>query len=134
MTGRPSVDTRTRSSGAEDPIDAARFWAGAWPAAVAANGARAAEDAERLRLKPLTISVDGESRTLRLADGTLAGADLTMIAAVRFMHGRVGLPLEEALRMASTYPAAALGVGERRGRLGAGSMSDFVHLSADLEV
>jgi hypothetical protein len=71
MTGRPSVDTRTRSSGAEDPIDAATFWAGAWPAAVAANGAGAAEDAERLRLKPLTISVDGESRTLRLADGTL---------------------------------------------------------------
>jgi hypothetical protein len=71
MTGRPSVDTRTRSSGADDPIDAASFWAGAWPAAVAANGARAAEDAERLRLKPLTISVEGEARTLRLEHGTL---------------------------------------------------------------
>jgi N-acetylglucosamine-6-phosphate deacetylase len=86
-----------------------------------------------------TITLNGRTiyRTegaLRLADGTLAGADLTMIAAVRFMHSRVGLPLEEALRMASTYPAAALGVAERRGRLGAGSMADFVHLSADLEV
>ena len=71
MSRRPSVDTRTRSSGTDDPIDMTSFFTGGWTTAVAANGARAADDAERLRLKPLTLTVDGESWTLRLADGTL---------------------------------------------------------------
>ena len=71
---------------------------------------------------------------LRLADGTLAGADLTMIDAITFMHRRVGLPLEEALRMASLYPATALGVARRHGRLGAGTAADFVHLTDQLAV
>ena len=46
---------------------------------------------------------------LRLADGTLAGADLTMIAAVNYMHRTIGLELSEVLRMASLYPAEAMG-------------------------
>jgi len=71
---------------------------------------------------------------LRLADGTLAGADLTMIDAIKFIHQRVGLPIEEALRMATVYPAEALGVANRHGRLGPGSAADFVHMSADLDV
>ncbi|TGV29816.1 N-acetylglucosamine-6-phosphate deacetylase, partial [bacterium M00.F.Ca.ET.168.01.1.1] len=47
--------------------------------------------------------------SLRLADGTLAGADLDMISTVRFVHRVVGLDLDEALRMASLYPAEAIG-------------------------
>ncbi|TAN12649.1 MAG: N-acetylglucosamine-6-phosphate deacetylase, partial [Rhizobiaceae bacterium] len=38
---------------------------------------------------------------LTLEDGTLAGADLDMISAVRFIHREIGLDLGEALRMAS---------------------------------
>jgi len=49
--------------------------------------------------------------SLRLADGTLAGADLDMISAVRFVHRAIGLDLAEALRMASAYPADAVGQG-----------------------
>jgi hypothetical protein len=71
MTARPSVDTRTRSSGADEAIDPEAFWTGAWEAAVAANGARAADDALRLRLQPLTLAVDGEVRTLRVTGDTL---------------------------------------------------------------
>jgi hypothetical protein len=70
MTVRPSVDTRTRSD-ADGSVDPAAFWAGAWETAVAANGARAADDAARLRLKPLAITVDGETRTLRFAGDAL---------------------------------------------------------------
>jgi N-acetylglucosamine-6-phosphate deacetylase len=86
-----------------------------------------------------TITLNGRTihrseGALRLADGTLAGADLTMIDAIGFMHRKVGLPLDEALRMATAYPAAALGVAERRGRLGSGSAADFVHLSEALAV
>ena len=72
--------------------------------------------------------------SLRLADGTLAGADLDMISAVRFMHRRVGLALGEALRMASRYPAEAMGVERRHGRLGRGTAADVIHLSDDLLV
>ncbi|HEV7274933.1 MAG TPA: N-acetylglucosamine-6-phosphate deacetylase [Devosiaceae bacterium] len=70
---------------------------------------------------------------LRLADGTLAGADLTMIAAVSYMHRTIGLPLEEALRMAALYPAEALGVPDR-GHLRRGAAADFTTLSVDLDV
>jgi N-acetylglucosamine-6-phosphate deacetylase len=72
--------------------------------------------------------------SLRLADGTLAGADLDMISAVRFMHAKIGIDLGEALRMASLYPAEAMGVDRRHGRLGRGTAADFIHLSDDLAI
>jgi N-acetylglucosamine-6-phosphate deacetylase len=75
-----------------------------------------------------------EGGRLTLADGTLAGADLDMISAVRFMHREIGLPLEEALRMASLYPARAVGQEHHLGRLGEGRPASFVHLSDALEV
>ena len=71
---------------------------------------------------------------LRLADGTLAGADLTMIDAVTYVHRTLGLPLEEALRMASLYPAQAIGVADSHGRIGQGTRADLVHLGDDLTV
>ncbi|TGV24236.1 N-acetylglucosamine-6-phosphate deacetylase [Mesorhizobium sp. M4B.F.Ca.ET.143.01.1.1] len=72
--------------------------------------------------------------SLRLADGTLAGADLDMISAVRFMHRVVGLELGEALRMASLYPAEAIGQAHRLGRFANGTAADIVALSEDLDV
>jgi N-acetylglucosamine-6-phosphate deacetylase len=72
-------------------------------------------------------------RALRLEDGTLAGADLTMIEAITFIHKTVGLPLEEALRMATVYPAEAIGA-PRHGHLRAGARADFVHLGDDLSI
>jgi N-acetylglucosamine-6-phosphate deacetylase len=72
--------------------------------------------------------------SLRLADGTLAGADLDMISAVRFMHRVIGLDLAEALRMASTYPAEAVGQAHRLGRLAKGAAADIVALSDALDV
>lgn len=71
---------------------------------------------------------------LRLADGGLAGADLTMIQAISYVHRTLGLPLEEALRMASLYPAQALGVAGERGSLAPGLRADLVHLSDELEM
>mgnify|MGYP001106390249 CR=1 FL=1 len=71
---------------------------------------------------------------LTLADGTLAGSDIDMIASVRFMHRSVGVAIEEALRMAALYPAEAAGIGDRKGRLSAGFDADFIELSDRLEV
>lgn len=66
---------------------------------------------------------------LRLADGTLAGADLDMIDAVNFMIDSVGLPADEALRMAALYPAQAMGIGNTYGHLRSGAVASFVHLT-----
>jgi N-acetylglucosamine-6-phosphate deacetylase len=71
---------------------------------------------------------------LTLPDGTLAGADLDMISAIRFMHREIGLDLGEALRMASLYPARAIGHAERLGRLAPEAAASLVHLSDDLAV
>jgi N-acetylglucosamine-6-phosphate deacetylase len=71
---------------------------------------------------------------LRLADGTLAGADLTMIDAIRYMHHTIGVPLDEALRMASLYPAMALKTESTHGHLRQGARADFAILSDDLSV
>jgi N-acetylglucosamine-6-phosphate deacetylase len=75
-----------------------------------------------------------EGGRLTLDDGTLAGADLDMISAVRFMHREIGLRVEEALRMASLYPAMAVGQEHRLGRIGQGRPASFVHLSDALDV
>lgn len=68
---------------------------------------------------------------LTLADGTLAGADIDMLASVRFVHERLGLPFEEALRMATVYPAETAGVANRKGAIRSGMDADFVVLTAD---
>ncbi|AGB43185.1 MULTISPECIES: N-acetylglucosamine-6-phosphate deacetylase [Mesorhizobium] len=72
--------------------------------------------------------------SLRLADGTLAGADLDMISAIRFMHRTVGLELSEVLRMASLYPAQAIGQSHRLGRFANGTAADIVALSDNLDI
>lgn len=71
---------------------------------------------------------------LTLADGTLAGADLDMISAVRFMHGTIGIDLAEALRMASLYPAQAARVEARHGQFVPGARADLVHMSDALDM
>lgn len=71
------------------------------------------------------IRKDGK---LMLEDGTLAGADLDMNSAVKFIAANTALPFEEALRMASLYPAQCLGIENKRGRLMEGMAADIVHL------
>jgi N-acetylglucosamine-6-phosphate deacetylase len=71
---------------------------------------------------------------LTLADGTLAGADIDMIASVRFAHKKLSLPLDEVLRMASAYPAEAARVDDRKGAMKAGYDADFVIVTDDLRM
>ena len=71
---------------------------------------------------------------LTLEDGTLAGADIDMIASVRVLVEQVGIDLGEALRMASLYPARAMGVAASHGHIGEDARADFVHLSDELTV
>lgn len=88
-------------------------------------------------LKSFTLNgrtITRANGALRLADGTLAGADLNMIDAVNFMHKRIGLSFAEALRMAALYPAQALGLEATHGFLGPDAVANFVHLSDDHQV
>ena len=68
---------------------------------------------------------------LTLADGTLAGADIALIDAVRHVHRALGLPLEQALKLASEAPAAAMGLADR-GHLRPGARADFLCLTAGI--
>ena len=76
-------------------------------------------------------AVDGVCRN---AAGALAGSALDMATAVRNTVRLVGVPLEEAARMASTYPAEFLGLADTLGRIAPGYRADLVALDADLMV
>jgi N-acetylglucosamine-6-phosphate deacetylase len=60
------------------------------------------------------------------AEGTLGGSALTLLEAVRHCVDQVGIPLAEALRMASLYPARAIGVDHTLGRLAPGYRANVV--------
>lgn len=70
----------------------------------------------------------------RLADGALASSTLTMDAAVRNIVSMCGVSLIDAVYMASTTPAEAMGWSDRRGRIGEGLDADLVVLDPDLSV
>ncbi|MCV2870769.1 N-acetylglucosamine-6-phosphate deacetylase [Defluviimonas sp. WL0050] len=75
-----------------------------------------------------------EDGRLMLADGTLAGADLSMARAIRVICNDVGLPRDRALAMATSVPARVLGLIGSCGMLAAGRDADFVHLTGSLEL
>jgi len=76
-------------------------------------------------------AVDG---VVRNAAGSLAGSALDMATAVRNTVNLLGLPLAEAARMASTYPAQFLRLDDRYGRIEEGYQADFVLLDEALQV
>ncbi|MEL4389874.1 N-acetylglucosamine-6-phosphate deacetylase [Shewanella xiamenensis] len=65
---------------------------------------------------------------LNAVTGELAGCVLDMASAVHNTVSMLGLPLGEALRMASLYPAEFLGIAESVGRLAVGQRADLVLL------
>ncbi len=68
------------------------------------------------------------------ADGTLGGSVLTMDKAVRNCVEQVGVALEEALRMASLYPARAIRLDGVLGKISKGYFADLVVMDHDLNV
>jgi N-acetylglucosamine-6-phosphate deacetylase len=93
-----------------------------------------------------SVGAAGESfvlqgRRIRVKDGicvdengTLAGSAIDMAASVRNCVGMLDLPLERALRMASTYPAQFLGLEGEMGRIAPGYRANLVALDASLRV
>ncbi len=80
-----SVDTRTRSINEVGPAEPAEFFENEWRDALARNGARAADDAKRLGLAPIALTVDDqtwtlqpEADTIEVVAGNRADAVVTM--------------------------------------------------------
>jgi N-acetylglucosamine-6-phosphate deacetylase len=69
-----------------------------------------------------------------LPDGTLSGSSLTMLRSVRNGVEKAGIPLPEALRMASLYPAAVLGEEDKRGCIRPGAIADLILLDEQLNL
>ncbi len=69
-----------------------------------------------------------------VADGTLSGSALTMLQAVKNCVYQAGMPLEEALRMASLYPAQVMGLEGEFGKIAVGRKVDFLWLNPGLEL
>lgn len=77
--------------------------------------------------------VVGDGVCLLSDRSALAGSASRMIDLVRVMVNQVGIPLHEAVAMATANPARALALSSK-GRLKIGADADFVILSRDLEV
>jgi len=86
-------------------------------------------------------SFDLLGQTIKLVDGalvsdsgTLAGSNLDMASAVRNTVRHLGVPIEDALRMAALHPAAFLRLDSELGRIAEGYRADLVLLDADFRV
>ena len=71
---------------------------------------------------------------LALDDGTIAGAAITLMDAVRWLVRDLGIDLAAALQMATLTPARLLRLDREIGSLRPGCRADLVHLSDDLDV
>jgi N-acetylglucosamine-6-phosphate deacetylase len=69
-----------------------------------------------------------------LENGTLAGSTLTMEEAIRNMVRLVGVPLTDAVRMASLNGAKVLGLEHEKGILAVGKDADLVVMDDDFNV
>lgn len=68
---------------------------------------------------------------LTLSDGTLAGADLDLTAAIKVMVDKVGVSLETALHAATTVPSNLIG-REVGGNLSSRRLTEMIRISENL--
>ena len=67
-------------------------------------------------------------------NGTLSGSAVDMATTVKNAVQMLGLPLERAVRMASTYPAQFLGVGHELGHIAPGYRANLVAMDESYRV
>ncbi|QJR80449.1 N-acetylglucosamine-6-phosphate deacetylase [Alteromonas pelagimontana] len=75
-----------------------------------------------------------EGNKLTTPQGTLAGSCLTMIEAVQNTVKWCGVSVEDAIAMASSTPAAMLGVSDQYGSIAVGQQADFMCVDDDLNI
>jgi N-acetylglucosamine-6-phosphate deacetylase len=70
---------------------------------------------------------------VRNSEGKLAGSTLTLDRAVRYLVD-LGVPMVDAIRMATILPARRLGLAGKKGIIAVGADADLVVLTPDLHV
>lgn len=80
------------------------------------------------------VEVIKQGDKLATKEGTLAGSALDMISAVKNAVEHLGIGSEEALNMASLYPADYLGVSDKLGSLTVGKQADIIVFNDDYQV
>jgi N-acetylglucosamine-6-phosphate deacetylase len=83
------------------------------------------------RLGNFEVNVKGG--VARNAEGKLAGSTLTLDRAIRNVVA-YGVPLLEAVRMATVMPARRVGLAGKKGVIAPGADADIVALTPDLRV
>ena len=68
------------------------------------------------------------------SEGKLAGSSITQIDAVKNAYQKCNIPLNQALAMASRYPAEYLGIANHLGFLKPGYRADLVHFDSNFKV
>jgi N-acetylglucosamine-6-phosphate deacetylase len=89
-------------------------------------------DQRQFLLQGRPITLRGERLTG--PDGTIAGAHLTMMQAVRNAVALLGIDIAAALTMASRTPATFLGLGSELGSIAPGYRADLVAFNSRFEV
>lgn len=92
----------------------------------------AATDVEKFMWAGKEIYRDGDKYVD--ANGTLAGSSIVMSQSVRNVVNMIGASVEEALRMVSLYPAEAMGIDDKYGRIKENYIADLVILDDKLVV
>jgi len=67
-------------------------------------------------------------------NGTLSGSSLTMIEGVRNLVNHANIALDEVLRMATLYPARAIGVDKQLGSIAAGKVANLTAFTHDFKI
>jgi N-acetylglucosamine-6-phosphate deacetylase len=80
------------------------------------------------------VRITAKDGRLTAPDGTLAGSSLDMAAAVRNAQSLMGVDQATAVRMASTVPAAVLGLSGERGAILPGFSADVVLVDGEGQV
>jgi N-acetylglucosamine-6-phosphate deacetylase len=102
--------------------------------------------AKKLMLRRLFLITDAVTETTEgyyphqlegnkyVADGILSGSAITMLQSVKNCVEHAGIELNEALRMASLYPAKVLGIDHYRGIIKKDYSASFIMLDKNLDL
>lgn len=78
------------------------------------------------------VKVYGGKATLK--DGTIAGSSAVLNQCVKNMNKDVGVPLQDAIKMATLNPARVIGEVSKRGSLAPGKQADLIVIDDELNV
>ena len=97
------------------------------------------EEGEEFGLGGLSCRVQGgaaweETRAGEEAESKLAGSTATLFDGVRTMVESVGVPLEEAVAMATLVPAKTLGLEQTLGSLAQGKAANLIRFNGRWEI